>query len=341
MTIQDALSAAMPGDTVTIPAGVYDVSDLSLPPNVTLYAPDGATIIGNLHVRGPNTVVQGFTFAGGMVDLGNSQGATIRDCVFNGGEASITFDGAADAHIANNDFNNVAGGAVTGWGLNQSTISGNHFVNCTQGIDLNFNNDPTRGLDIVVEQNTFTNTARMPIEVGPGGAYTSNLIIRGNWSDNSNLSNPAADGGVAYSIISTNGVNTLIEGNYAKGPPGPGIGIEMDGSGEIKNNYIDTFEFGIIVFGSGFNVHDNTVVNTPLGAVVNYSGRDGIIENNLDQLAPALVTDAVGNGGSGAGNLALLTNYLASTFVTAAGEGTGAVVAAQSSDQEFLAKPMA
>jgi hypothetical protein len=115
----------------------------------------------------------------------------------------------------------------------------------------------------------------------------------------------------------------------------------MDGSGEIKNNYIDTFEFGIIVFGSGFNVHDNTVVNTPLGAVVNYSGRDGIIENNLDQLAPALVTDAVGNGGSGAGNLALLTNYLASTFVTAAGEGTGAVVAAQSSDQEFLAKPMA
>ena len=231
-----------------------------------------------------------------------------RHSVFNGGEASITFDGAADAHILNNDFNNVAGGAVDGWALNQSTISGNHFVNCTQGINLNFDNDPTAGNNIVVEQNTFTNTARMPIEVGPGGAYTSNLVIRGNWSDNSNVSNPAPDGGVAYSIISTNGVNTLIEGNYAKGPAGPGIGIEMDGSGEIKNNYIDTFDYGIIVYGSGFNVHDNAFVNTPLGTVVNYSGGDGIIQNNVDPPAPALLTDVLADGGSEAGNLALLTN---------------------------------
>jgi hypothetical protein len=58
--------------------------------------------------------------------------------------------------------------------------------------------------------------------------------------------------------------------------------------------------------------------------------------NNDGQLAAGL-----GNGGSGAGNLALFTNYLASTFVTPAGEGTGAVAGAQASDQEFLAKPIA
>ena len=48
-----------------------------------------------------------------------------------------------------------------------------------------------------------------------------------------------------------------------------------------------------------------------------------------------------GNGSSGSVNLPLLTNYLASTFVPPSGQATGSVVAAQSSDQEFLAKPTA
>jgi hypothetical protein len=57
--------------------------------------------------------------------------------------------------------------------------------------------------------------------------------------------------------------------------------------------------------------------------------------------ASTQANDGIGNGGSGAGNLALLTNYLASTFVTPAGEATGVVAAAQPFDQEFLAKPIA
>jgi len=279
----------MPGDTVTIPAGVYNVGDLSLPANVTLVAPQGATIIGNLHISGPNTTVQGFTFDGGMVDIGNSQGATVSGNVFNGGAAGVKFDGADNAHILNNDFNNIAGGAVDGWGLNESTISGNHFTNVTQGINLDFNNDPTRGHDIVVDANQFTNTARMPIEVGPGGAYTSNLVIRDNWSDNSNLTNQAADGAVAYSIISTNGVNTLIEGNYAKGLPGHGIGIELAGSGEIKGNMMDTYEYGIVVYSPGFSVHDNANVNTSIAGVLNYANADGTMQNNTDQADAALL----------------------------------------------------
>jgi hypothetical protein len=279
----------MPGDTVTIPAGVYDVGDLSLPANVTLVAPQGATIVGNLHMSDPNTTVQGFTFEGGMVDIGNSQGATVSDNVFNGGSAGVKFDGADNAHILNNNFNNIAGGAVDGWGLNESTISGNHFANVTQGINLDFNNDPTRGHDVVVDANTFVNTARMPIEVGPGGAYTSNLVIRDNWSDNSNLTNQASDGAVAYSIISTNGVNTLIEGNYAKGLPGHGIGIELAGSGEIKNNMTDTYEYGIVVYSPGFNVHDNANVNTSIAGVLNYANADGTMQNNTDQADAAML----------------------------------------------------
>jgi Right handed beta helix region len=287
-TIQEAVQAAAPGDTITIPAGVYDVSNLVLPSNITLQADGNATIVGDLIVNGSNTTVKGFTFSGGGVDISQSNGATIANNVFNGGETSIKFDGANGAHIANNDFNNVQGSVVDGWGLDQSTISGNHFVDCRQPINLDFNNDPSRGHDITVDHNTFTGTTRMPIEVGPTGAYTSNLVIRDNWSDNMNNSGPDPNGmssAVAYSIISTNGVNTLITGNYAKGPGGISVGIEMDGSGEISNNNVEGFAYGAIVYGSGFNVHDNHFLDTPIDTVLNYAGKDGTIQNNTSDAA--------------------------------------------------------
>ena len=56
----------------------------------------------------------------------------------------------------------------------------------------------------------------------------------------------------------------------------------------------------------------------------------------LQSIEPSFQQDLNGDGTIG---LALLTNYLASTFVTPAGESTGSVVAAQSSEQDVLAKP--
>jgi hypothetical protein len=56
---------------------------------------------------------------------------------------------------------------------------------------------------------------------------------------------------------------------------------------------------------------------------------------------PAPVNDEIGNGGSGSENLALMTNYIASMFVTPASAGTGAIVEAQSSGQAILTKPAA
>jgi hypothetical protein len=49
---------------------------------------------------------------------------------------------------------------------------------------------------------------------------------------------------------------------------------------------------------------------------------------------------AAGNDGS-AGGVALLRNYIASTFATPAGQGTGTILAAPLSDTERLAKPLA
>jgi hypothetical protein len=300
-TIQDAIQAAAPGETITIPSGTYDVSGLVLPGNITVQASGSVTLVGNMTLNGPNTVIKGFTFSDGQVDIGHSEGATIENCVFNGGANSIYFDGAHGALIANNSFHNVTGNVIDGWGLDQSTISGNQFYNSWQPINLEFNNDPSHGRDITIEQNYFTGTQRMDIEVGPVEAYTSNMVVKGNWSENMNNAGPTSDGqgtDVAYSIVQSNGVNTLIEGNHASGP-GTGIGIELNGSGEVKGNYIDNFWYGTIVYGSGYNVHDNAFVHTTVDPVLNYSGGGGAVQNNATD-ATGFTMPEVPNGSSAA-----------------------------------------
>jgi len=285
-TIEAAIERARPGDTVTIPAGTYQISRLVVAPNTILYAPQGATIIGDMIVRGPKTVIRGFTFAAGTVDISNSQSVTIGGCAFDGGTTAIKLDGASDALIINNDFHAVTGDVITGSGLDRSMISGNHFVDCGQCINLDFNDDTARGRDIVIERNIFTGTTRMPLEVGPLGAYTENLVVRDNWAED--FKNRGPDPGataltfVAYSIVPTRGVNTIIKGNYAiAGRRGRGaIGIELDGSGEIAGNYIQDFNYGAVVYGAGFNVHENAFVDARQGPVLNYAKRSGRIAGN-------------------------------------------------------------
>jgi hypothetical protein len=285
-TIEDAMMGAGPGATVVVRPGTYRISHLAVKQGTILYAPQGATIIGDMVARGPNTVIRGFTFAAGTIDISNSQSVSIGDCAFDGGTTAIKLDAARDALIINNDFRRVAAGVVTGWGLDQSTISGNHFVDCGQCVDLHFNNDRTRGRNIVIERNTFIGTARMPVEIGPLGAYTENLVLRNNWA--AGFKNRGPDPGetmstfVAYSVVPTYGVNTVITENYAiAGERGRGtIGIELDGSGEIARNYIQDFNYGAVVYGSGFNVHDNTLVDTTEALVLNYAKRPGRIAGN-------------------------------------------------------------
>lgn len=281
--IENAIKAADPGTTIIVEPGEYRISNLKVPANITLHAPRGATVIGNMVARGPATVIRGFTFAGGMIDISNSQSVSIGDCVFNGGMTAIKLDGAGDALIINNNFHEVSDAVITGWGLDRSTISGNHFFSCGQCINLAFNNDRTRGRNILIERNIFRGTARMPVEVGPIGAYTENLVVRDNWAED--FRNRGPDPGstmstyVAYSLVPTHGINTVITGNYAiAGNGGRGdIGIELDGSGEISGNHIEDFRYGAIVYGTGFNVHDNLFLNTTEATILNYASRPGRI----------------------------------------------------------------
>jgi hypothetical protein len=112
------------------------------------------------------------------------------------------------------------------------------------------------------------------------------MIVQDNWSEGQVKGAPDPNGtngtGIAYSIILRAGANTKILRNNAQGF-GAGIGIELDGPGEIAGNYMDAFDYGAIVYGAGFYVHDNVFVNTPLAAVPDYNNgaKGGTIQNNI------------------------------------------------------------
>lgn len=285
--IQTAIDTVGFRNTIVFPPGTYKVSTLKLGAGIYLYAPNRATIVGTIIARGPNTTVHGITFAGGTVDISGSNGVTIGDCAFNGSTASIKLDNANDVLIVNNDFNNnLSVGSIAGWALDHARITGNHFVNCLQCISLDFVNNPKRGRNIVIERNTFSGTRRMPLEVGPVGAYTRDLVVRNNWADD--FINRGPDAGqeestfVAYSVVPTYGINSLIADNYAAaGNRGRGrIGIELNGSGTVVGNYVIDFDFGAIVYGRGFSVHNNSFVNTSEASVLNYAKKEGVISEN-------------------------------------------------------------
>src|SRR3546814_16677423 len=84
---------------------------------------------------------------------------------------------------------------------------------------------------------------------------------------------------VAYSLVPTNGVNTVITGNYASaGSRGPGdIGIELAGTGAIAGTYIEGFRYGAIVYGAGFNVRTNSFIGTTEAVTLAYAKTGGRI----------------------------------------------------------------
>ena len=174
--IEQAMGRPANGGVVVLDPGTYRVSKLIVKPNIILYALKGATIIGDLMVRGPNAVIRGLSFVGGSIDMSNSQAVTVGDCRFTGGETAINLNDSVNALIINNDFESVAGGSIMGWGVDRTTISGNHFRDCGQCITLDFKNDPSHGRSI--ERNIFFGTRRMPVEVGPIGfnVHSNNFV---------------------------------------------------------------------------------------------------------------------------------------------------------------------
>ena len=272
-TIQEAVQAAAPGDIIKIPAGVYDVGDLVLPSNITLQADGNATIVGNLTINGSNTTVQGFTFDGGTVDVANSHGATIRDCVFNDcvphsdNGSAIALNDASGVVIENNEFNRCQGVTLGNYNYDRVTIDHNTFTDCSQVLSLN-SFSPASGNDIKFTNNYVSGEGRGGIETGGDGQYLTNLLVDGNTF--CNLKGPAEIGPI--SVVARGDVSgTMITNNYCERgplydnntPDKFSQAIEIYGPATVSGNTIVDFSSAFGVYGSGTNIAGNKVFDTP------------------------------------------------------------------------------
>src|SRR6266850_5498768 len=272
-TIQEAVQAAAPGDIIKIPAGVYDVGDLVLPSNITLQADGNATIVGNLHANGSNTVVQGFTFGGGTVDVANSHGVTVRDCVFNDSVShsdngsAIALNDASGVVIENNVFNRCQGVTLGNYNYDRVTIDHNTFTDCSQVLSLD-SFSPASGNDIKFTNNYVSGEGRGGIETGGDGQYLTNLLVDGNTF--CNLKGAAAIGPI--SVVARGDVSgTMITNHYCERgplydnntPDKFSQAIEIYGPATVSGNTIVDFSSAFGVHGSGASIVGNKVFDTP------------------------------------------------------------------------------
>jgi serralysin len=159
--------------------------------------------------------------------------------------------------------------------------------------------------------------------------------------------------GAPATVIEANGSTSLVQSgnNYFLYPVGGSSGPALSISGApIMTGQFDPWTpiaaeqaaGGYEIAWKATDADQFTVWQTDSNG--NYLWSDlGVVSGSspaLESLEPSFQQDLNKDGTIGApATLALLTNYLAATFVPPAGQDAGSVVVTQPPDQQFLAKP--
>lgn len=312
-SLQAAIDASAPGDTVYFIPGDFHLSAVTLKSGVTYRGATGVVLYGSgtdpmITVDANDShdiAIDALTFVGtgadptrGAIALFGSSAANsvnhirVTNSIFENN--GITFDFLKNSRMIENRFVNVGapGTAIHGHHLDNSTIAGNSFTNVYQGIGLVFGGAPDQGRNVVVIDNAGNGISRMGIEIiGQDPAYrgeTTNLLVRGNHF--TNWRHPVADGStMGYSIVTDGGIGTQVLDNYARGDHNAGYGIELAGTGAVAmRNYLDGFSTGIIGYSSADVIENNNIIHYTSAQISTYNRSDEIVQNNTSDptLAP-------------------------------------------------------
>src|SRR6266487_3489922 len=207
-TIQAAVDAAKPGDTVRVPPGIYHENVLVAKNNITIKGRPGAIMDGTglpgnsgITVRSstPSVRINGFTLTGLQIQNYSGNGVILvrvdnfqidHGNYVNNDEYGIFPILSSHGLI---EFNQVSGSNDTGIYIGQSqdaVIKANYVSDCTVGIDVELSSN------ITVQDNTaLGNTIGMTTEVLPGLSVTvtTNIQIIRNVFSRNNRQNPVTD----------------------------------------------------------------------------------------------------------------------------------------------------
>jgi parallel beta-helix repeat protein len=281
-TIQSAINAASPGDTVYVRAGTYHEhvtvdKPLSLVGENTQNTTIDAGGIGNaVNITADHVTVMGFTTccAGIYSDVGIHAGAGIRlenasYCnVFGNNVTASDYEGillesSCNNSIAENDIT-----ANDAYGILLHSSSGNTFAE---------NNITNNGYGVMLFHSSNNNVARNTVAANHGSG-----IGLSNSSGNIVASNEVTANGYGGIQLDNSSSNSLV-GNKVSANSLDGIEFSYSFNNSVAGNNIEANGRGITLGGSSNNsVAGNSIVsNNPSGIYLDYSSYNSISSNNV------------------------------------------------------------
>ncbi|MGJ8526941.1 TIGR03808 family TAT-translocated repetitive protein [Maritalea sp.] len=251
--------ASQQGQTVFLPAGEYNVSDVQIPSNVGILGANGRTIlrsVGEAPVLTSNSArdisVENIVFSGpggtstgesfGLLDFTNCSGLVVKNCRFeNAAMHGINLYGS-DGTIAGNEFGSMANAAIMSMDASELTITDNHVDGCGNNGILVWRSDKSHDGTIV------TNNHIKNIDWRNGGnGQNGNGINVFRAADVIVSNNVISD--CAFSAIRANGTtNCQIIGNNCRNLSEVAIFSEFDFAGSVvAQNIIDEAAQGISI----------------------------------------------------------------------------------------------
>jgi len=283
-TIQEAINAASPGDTIIVGEGTYYENLVVNVSGIVLRSEMGAekTIIdGNstgtvVEISADNVTIEGFTIRGGNTGLyiHSSNNTLHENNIVNNNYDGIYLYYSSNNTIYGNNITNNGDDGIFLRGSSSNVISGNNITNNYAGIHLYSSSNNT------ISGSKIANNKR-----GIYLYYSSSNVISGN-----NITNNV-DAGIDFSDSS----NNTIVGNNITNNDGNGIYLYYSSNNTIYgNNIANNYGHGVYLGGSGgCNVSFNIFVND--GLSVDDSFDNFVVEGNLVNGKPLVYLEDAAN----------------------------------------------
>jgi parallel beta-helix repeat protein len=268
-TIQEALDAANPGDTVYVRAGTYT---------------ENVQITKSIYLIGENctnTTIDGGGVNYPTVRVNNADNIEISGFAIQNGDTGICLNGSAASTISGNLITNNAFDGIRLENSSNCVVSGNRVTNSTYGIHLVFSSYNTFRCN-AISDNSWN------LAVFGGGVYISYYIqdidisntVDGKpiyyWVNKYGLTVPYDAGHI--SLVNCTGItaeNLNLTNNFE------GIFLIQTTNSTIKNNILTSNMFGVFLDNSSYNtIYGNTIVENDVSGIALHEADDNKFYHN-------------------------------------------------------------
>ena len=261
---------------VSIQAGVTYCGNSKDPSQVVI---DNGTWAFYANGAASNVVIDGFTFGGGGLALGNGgdrlyvQNNVFQKPAGNWLSVGIWLSGAANATLARNRFVCVPQSTgIATWGITNVTIADNSFSGCDEGMHINY---PGATSGVRIARNTFVEGHRIMMELQSGQTgmvVEDNLVVfpaMGGYADTYGM-------GISLALPGTSA--PTVRNNWLFGPTGNYktlgvLGLELAGNNvTVSGNVLQYWNAGTSISDDGpsMSLTDNSYCD-----VVTWLTKDG------------------------------------------------------------------